>query len=133
LANVNDEKCESRMAAQERTLGREIGLVRKDARDAKDCAQKKVEKTNFRWTVGIVISVIGGILLVLFLYSVSNGKAVSETKTTVAGMEEKVAATKEKVDGLERDHREWRTEQRTLNESTQRKLDEIKDLVKNGR
>lgn len=133
MANVNDEKCESRMAAQERTLGREIGLVRKDARDAKACAQKKVEKGTFRWTIGLVIVVTGAILAAIFGLAVSNGSSVYETKATVAGMEAKVGATKEKVDGLERDHREWRTEQRALNESTQRKLDEIKDLVKNGR
>lgn len=130
MANVNDERCEDRMAKQERALGREIGLVRKEAKAAKACAQKKVEKGTFRWTIGLVVVVTGAIIAAIFGLTVSNGSSVHETKATVAGMEGKVDATKEKVDGLERDHREWRNEQRTLNESTQRKLDEIKDLVK---
>lgn len=123
MANVNDERCEDRMEKQERSLGREIGLVRKDAKEAMDCAGKKVEKGTFRWTVGIMILVLGGILTTLFGLSIFNGRANASTENTVAGMVEKVAATKEKVDTIDRDFREFRTEQRI-------QLEEIKDLVR---
>jgi hypothetical protein len=106
-------------------LGREIGQVRTDAKAAKDCAGKKLEKGTFRWTIGIMILVLGGILTFVSGLVIYNGRTVNSSEKTVAGMEGKVDATKEKVDGMDRDFRDFRTEQRT-------RLEEIKDLVKSN-
>ena len=122
MGNVTDNQCDGRMDRQEKSLGREIGLVRTTAKEAKDCAGKKLEKGTFRWAFGVLIFVLGGILVTLFGLSIFNGRANASTENTVAAMVEKVGATKEKVDGLDRDLRDFRAEQRE-------DLQEIKDLV----
>lgn len=135
MGNVNDDKCLGRMNDLERkldrSLGREIGQVRETAEDAKDCATKKVEKTTFRWTIGILVSILGIVLIGLFGLAIYNTRANGKTDTKVAGIEEKLTATKDTTERLDRDWRDFRTEQRSINEATQRKLDEIKDLVQN--
>lgn len=122
---MSDGQCGDRMDKQERNLGREIGLVRKTAEAAKTCSEKKLDKGAFRWTVGILIVVLAGILTFISGLVLSNGRTVNSSEKTVAGMEGKVDATKEKVDGIDRDFRDFRTEQRT-------QLEEIKDLVKSN-
>ncbi len=126
MANINEERCEDLRAKLEtkldRSLGREIGQIRAMAEEAKTCAGKKLEKTTFRWAFGILVFVLGSVLVGLFGLSIFNGRANASTEKTVAGMVEKVAATKEKVDTIDRDFRDFRTEQRT-------QFQELKDLV----
>lgn len=121
MPNVTTGNCED----FRKSLGREIGEAKDLAKDAKTCAGKKIEKSTYWRTAGIgvviLLAVIGGIFgLVLY-----NGRTVNNSEKTVAAMGEKMNATKEKVDTIDRDFRDFRLEQRT-------QLEEIKDLVRNG-
>lgn len=122
---VTDGQCGDRMDKQERTLGREIGQVRDLAKDAKNCAGKKLEKSIFWRAAGITVVVLLALFGAVFGLVIYNGRTVNSSEKTVAAMGEKMTATKEKVDGLDRDLRDFRTEQRT-------QLEEIKDLVKSN-
>jgi hypothetical protein len=130
VGNVSEKNCEE----FRRSLGREIGETKEKAAEAQACAMKKVEKTNFRWTLGILIAVMISALGICYYLAFSATNGVQENRGEIKEVRAEDKAAKEQVKGVKEDLRDFRTEQRKWNQKQEERqaerMQELRDLLK---